>query len=91
MTPQLFLDVLRHAFFLLDWVNLLVLDECHHTSKAHPCSVIFNEFYHRLEPEKRPKIFGMSAIPAPDLKIQDTFPQIREKIHDLEKKMDARV
>lgn len=91
MTPQIFLDILRHALFLLEWVNLLVIDEVHHTNKSHPYSLLFEEFYWSLEKEKRPKVFCMSAVPAADLKVGDTEAIIRQKILALEKLVDAKV
>ena len=36
MTAQIFLDMLLHGFVQLSRVNLLVMDECHHATGAHP-------------------------------------------------------
>lgn len=89
MTPQIFLDILRHAFFLLEWVNLLIIDECHHAHKSHPYSLIFEEFYFPLDQEKRPKVFGMSAVPASDIRITDNDTEIKQKIEALERTLDS--
>ncbi|CAG8675935.1 16194_t:CDS:2, partial [Dentiscutata erythropus] len=63
MTAQIFLNILRHGFISLSQVNLLVFDECHHTSKKHPYNLIMREFYDRCPDESKPKIFGMTASP----------------------------
>ncbi|RHZ72154.1 hypothetical protein Glove_245g9 [Diversispora epigaea] len=63
MTAQIFLNILRHGFISLKQVNLLVFDECHHTSKKHPYNLIMREFYDRCPEEQKPKIFGMTASP----------------------------
>ncbi|KAG9287939.1 hypothetical protein G9A89_017534 [Geosiphon pyriformis] len=63
MTAQIFLNILRHGFISLSQVNLLVFDECHHTSKRHPYNLIMREFYDRCPEKNRPKIFGMTASP----------------------------
>ncbi|CAG8741190.1 35674_t:CDS:2 [Gigaspora margarita] len=63
MTAQIFLNILRHGFISLSQVNLLVFDECHHTSKKHPYNLIMREFYDRCPEESKPKIFGMTASP----------------------------
>lgn len=36
MTPQILLNNLRHSFFKLSMINVLVFDECHHASGNHP-------------------------------------------------------
>ncbi|KAH9328955.1 hypothetical protein KI387_001063 [Taxus chinensis] len=66
MTPQIFLDNLRHCFFQFETVRLMIFDECHHTRKKMPYACIMNEFYHRkaIENVKNlPRIFGMTASP----------------------------
>ena len=35
-TPQVFLDVLRHGFWPMRRVSLLVFDEAHHSTKRNP-------------------------------------------------------
>ncbi|KAI8917804.1 hypothetical protein DFJ77DRAFT_429006 [Powellomyces hirtus] len=65
LTPQIFLNILRHGFLKLDRdVSLLVVDECHHAVKQHPYNVLMKEFYHTISPSSsRPKVFGMTASP----------------------------
>lgn len=36
MTAQIFVDILNHAFFSAEKVNLLVFDECHAAVKDAP-------------------------------------------------------
>ncbi|KAK7395386.1 hypothetical protein VNO78_15942 [Psophocarpus tetragonolobus] len=61
MTPQILLDSLRKAFFKMETVSLLVIDECHRASGSHPYVKIMKEFYHTSA--NKPKIFGMTASP----------------------------
>ncbi|KAG8062664.1 hypothetical protein GUJ93_ZPchr0003g16779 [Zizania palustris] len=65
MTPQILLDNLRHSFFRLPEIALLIFDECHHTKGNSAYACIFKEFYHpqlnsRVS-DPLPRIFGMSA------------------------------
>lgn len=63
-TPVILLHLMRHAILTLDDFDLMIFDECHHCSGAHPYAVIMNEFYHLKDGSKtRPKIFGMTASP----------------------------
>lgn len=40
MTPQVLLDALRRAFFTLEAVDLMVIDECHRAIGNHPYTKI---------------------------------------------------
>ncbi|MQL91411.1 hypothetical protein Taro_024007 [Colocasia esculenta] len=64
MTPQILLDNLRHGFFNMGMIKLLVFDECHHAKGRHPYACIMTEFYHRqlgIQSAILPRIFGMTA------------------------------
>uniref|UniRef100_A0A0D9VVX7 Uncharacterized protein n=1 Tax=Leersia perrieri TaxID=77586 RepID=A0A0D9VVX7_9ORYZ len=65
MTPQILLDNLRHSFFRLQDIALLIFDECHHAKGNSPYACIFKEFYHpqlnSSASDSLPRIFGMSA------------------------------
>ncbi|CAN1181609.1 Endoribonuclease Dicer homolog 2 [Linum perenne] len=64
MTPQILLNALRHSFFKLEFIKVLILDECHHTSGKHPYACIMKEFYHPMLISNScdiPRIFGMTA------------------------------
>ncbi|ORX70518.1 hypothetical protein DL89DRAFT_292180 [Linderina pennispora] len=63
MTHQIFLNALRHGYISLEDIDLLVIDECHHTRGNHPYALIMSEFYRLAEPSKRPHVFGMTASP----------------------------
>ncbi|KAJ3195123.1 hypothetical protein HK101_001034 [Irineochytrium annulatum] len=65
MTPQIFLNILRHGFMkLTQHVSLIIFDEAHHARKNHPYGLIMAEFYHTAAGSgERPKIFGMTASP----------------------------
>lgn len=61
MVHQVFLDLLTKAYFPLHRVNLLIVDECHHTIKNSAYSQIFKQFYHPLK-EARPSVSSSSYI-----------------------------
>ncbi|KAI9366884.1 hypothetical protein DFJ73DRAFT_891325, partial [Zopfochytrium polystomum] len=65
ITPQIFLNILRHGFMSLrEHVSLIIFDECHHATRNHPYTLIMQEYYHSiLDPQCRPKVFGMTASP----------------------------
>lgn len=64
MTPQILLHNLRHCFIRMDFIALLVFDECHHAQgqKRHPYAQIMKEFY-KIDAPRNPRIFGMTASP----------------------------
>lgn len=43
MTAQIFVDILNHAFFPADKVNLLVFDECHAAVKDAPMMQVLSK------------------------------------------------
>ncbi|GAA5805026.1 hypothetical protein HPULCUR_010539 [Helicostylum pulchrum] len=88
MTAQILRDVLKRGFLSLDRVNLLIFDECHHTTKGHPYNLIMYEFYHRME-GPRPKIFGMTASPANKANVIKSI--VIHIFSTLEKNLDAKV
>lgn len=45
MTPQILLDALRHSFFKLDMIKVLIFDECHHARGKHPYACIMTVSY----------------------------------------------
>ncbi|KAF5836541.1 hypothetical protein DUNSADRAFT_5829 [Dunaliella salina] len=58
-----FLNLLDEDQAQLEDVDMLVLDECHHTDKLHPYAVVMS-YYNALTPENRPQVLGFSASPA---------------------------
>ncbi|KAK4746446.1 hypothetical protein SAY87_012758 [Trapa incisa] len=88
MTAQILLNILRHSIIKMEWIHLLILDECHHAVKKHPYSLVMSEFYHTTSKEKRPSIFGMTASPV-NLKGVSSQVDCAIKIHNLESKLDS--
>ncbi|KAK8522465.1 hypothetical protein V6N12_056173 [Hibiscus sabdariffa] len=89
MTPQILLNGLRHGFFKINMIKVLIMDECHHAKKKHPYASIMSEFYHRqLEAgvSNLPRIFGMTASP-----INTKGASYWQKIHKLETIMNSKV
>ncbi|KAL4318063.1 hypothetical protein GQ457_18G021210 [Hibiscus cannabinus] len=93
MTPQILLNNLRHSFFKLNMIKVLVMDECHHAKRKHPYASIMTEFYHRqLEAgiSNLPRIFGMTASPI-NTKGANSADGYWQKIHELETIMNSKV
>lgn len=88
MTPQVLLDVLRRAFFNLEAVGLMVIDECHRAIGNHPYTKIMKEFYHKCS--SKPKIFGMTASPVVGKGVSTTR-QCEGQISELENILDSQV
>ena len=55
MIHDVFKLCLSHGGFCMDRVNLLIIDECHHSSGNSSFNQIFTQFYHPLK-EERPGI-----------------------------------
>uniref|UniRef100_A0A2N9FEH6 Uncharacterized protein n=1 Tax=Fagus sylvatica TaxID=28930 RepID=A0A2N9FEH6_FAGSY len=93
MTPAILLGGLRHSFFHLSMIKVLIFDECHHTRGKHPYACIMTEFYHRqLHSAKSdiPRIFGMTASPIKS-KSGDSEFSFWQKINELETLMNSKV
>ena len=58
MTHQILLNNLLHGFIKPSNINLLILDECHHTSKSHPYMRIMKEIEGSVQ---RPRVMGLTA------------------------------
>ncbi|GLT60476.1 hypothetical protein SLA2020_332400 [Shorea laevis] len=68
MTPAILLLGLRHSFFKINMIKVLIFDECHHARKKHPYASIMTDFYHckiksGVHESNLPRIFGMTASP----------------------------
>ncbi|CAI0380188.1 unnamed protein product [Linum tenue] len=92
MTPQILLNCLRHSFVKLEFIKVLILDECHHTSGKHPYACIMTEFYHKLtcNTSDLPRIFGMTASLIKS-KCGTSESDYWEKIKKLESMMHSKV
>lgn len=64
MTPQIFLNILRHAHWSIDRVSIIVFDEIHNCKGKSPEALIMMEHYHTIPNGlPRPKILGLTASP----------------------------
>ncbi|XP_041017409.1 endoribonuclease Dicer homolog 2 isoform X3 [Juglans microcarpa x Juglans regia] len=94
MTPAILLTGLRHSFFKLSMIKVLIIDECHHAKGKHPYACIMTEFYHRQlrsEISKLPRIFGMTASPIKTKSTGVSEFSFWEKIKELETLMNSKV
>ncbi|KAF0301375.1 Endoribonuclease Dicer [Amphibalanus amphitrite] len=60
MSSQIFCNMLLHGFLDVTRVNLLVLDECHHTVKDSPMRQIM-KLVNEAPAGQRPKVLGLTA------------------------------
>ncbi|GAV83983.1 DEAD domain-containing protein/Helicase_C domain-containing protein/Ribonuclease_3 domain-containing protein/PAZ domain-containing protein/dsRNA_bind domain-containing protein [Cephalotus follicularis] len=91
MTPAILLIGLRHSFFKLSMIKVIVFDECHHARGKHPYACIMTEFYHcqiKSGEPSLPRIFGMTASP---IKSKDSTCSYWQNIHELETLMNSKV
>ena len=58
-TPQLLLDVLNAKYVSLSIFSTLVVNECQHCSGRHPLSLIFSNYYVKLDPSTV-RVLGLS-------------------------------
>ncbi|KAI5574688.1 hypothetical protein BDE02_10G160800 [Populus trichocarpa] len=93
MTHQILLNGLRQGYFKLDFIKVLIFDECHHARGNHPYACIMTEFFHR---ELRsghhdlPRIFGMTASLIKS-KGANSESYYRQQICELENIMNSKV
>lgn len=93
MTPEILKQLLQFAIYDISEICLLIFDECHHgINKGHPYNVIMTLYYakKRISPINVPRIIGLSASPALNIKIDSFgFLQIKERIEQLEQIFDS--
>ncbi|KAJ0266449.1 Dicer-like protein 4 [Hirschfeldia incana] len=91
MTPQILLHNLQHCFIRMEWISLLILDECHHAQQQsnHPYAQILKVFY-KTEGLKGPRIFGMTASPVVG-KGSFQSENLSKSINSLENLLNAKV
>ncbi|OMO99607.1 hypothetical protein CCACVL1_03710 [Corchorus capsularis] len=93
MTPQILLNCLRHSFFKINLIQVLIFDECHHARGKHPYASIMTEFYHqqlKAGESNLPRILGMTASPIKS-KGANSADNYWQKIHELETIMNSKV
>lgn len=61
MTHQILLNNLMHGFMKPSSINLLIIDECHHTKKNHPYMKIMQEIEGMRDIDRRPRVMGLTA------------------------------
>ncbi|XP_050384255.1 endoribonuclease Dicer homolog 2 [Argentina anserina] len=90
MTPQILLNNLRHSFFKLSMIKVLIFDECHHARGNHAYACIMRDFFHRQLHSELPRIFGMTASP---IKSKGGNPELSywKTIDELETVMNSKV
>lgn len=63
VTADILYNCLASGFITMQEINLLILDEAHHTKKNHVYARIMRDFYKTTNFANRPKIFGTTASP----------------------------
>ncbi len=62
-TAQIVINWIKRKQFRLEDCSLLVFDEVHNASKAHPYVIILKEFYAKLDSLYKPLFLGLTASP----------------------------
>ncbi|KAF3946248.1 hypothetical protein CMV_027465 [Castanea mollissima] len=91
MTPQILLRNLVHCFIKMEYIVLLIFDECHHAQveSNHPYAEIMKVFY-KPDVGKLPRIFGMTASPVVGKGASDPA-NLPKSINSLEILLNAKV
>eukprot|EP00536_Pseudo-nitzschia_multiseries_P005215 jgi/Psemu1/11980/gm1.11980_g len=87
-------DLLMHYgdTFSMDRFNLLVIDECHYAAGGnHTYRYLMEKFYHPLEPERRPRVLGLTASPLLNVKENHSDEQLTGMLDTLEKVLDSKI
>ena len=75
-TPQKLLNDLDNNLLPWDLCSLLVMDECHHTDKDHPCKFIMGNYEAAIKKCKVPRVLGLTASPAADVSEEKVIDRI---------------
>lgn len=87
-------DLLMHYgdTFRMDRFNLVVIDECHYAASGnHTYRHLMTKFYHPLEPQRRPRVLGLTASPLLNVKESHSDEQLSTMLDKLEKTMDSKM
>ncbi|KAK4744261.1 hypothetical protein SAY87_010573 [Trapa incisa] len=93
MTPKILLDGLRHCYFKLELIKVLIFDECQHASGRHPYACIMREFYHHylhMGNYDVPRILGLTASPI-KTKCGQSASEYWNKLQELETLMNSKI
>lgn len=87
-------DLLMHYgdTFRMDRFNLVVIDECHYAASGnHSYRHLMKKFYHTLEPQKRPRVLGLTASPLLNVKESHSNEQLSTMLDNLERTLDSKM
>jgi len=86
-------DLLMHYgdMFSFERINLLIVDECHYASGEHGYASIMKNFYHRLPPESRPRVLGLTASPLVNIKSDVDDEKLGIMLRELEERLDSKL
>lgn len=62
MTTQILVDVLNHGYLSLSNINLIIMDECHHTIKEHPMRQLMLFYKNRRDENISLRILGKNFV-----------------------------
>ncbi|XP_075077545.1 dicer-like protein 4 isoform X3 [Nicotiana tabacum] len=89
MTPQILLHNLSHCYIRIEFIALLIFDECHYAQveSDHPYAEIMKIFY-KPDVVKLPRIFGMTASPisGKGATVEGLETLLRSKVYSVEDK-----
>ncbi|MCD9559829.1 hypothetical protein HAX54_018151 [Datura stramonium] len=89
MTPQILLRSLSHCYIRIEFIALLIFDECHYAQveSDHPYAEIMKIFY-KPDVVKLPRIFGMTASPisGKGATVEGLETLLRSKVYSVEDK-----
>ncbi|UJR09291.1 hypothetical protein I4U23_013534 [Adineta vaga] len=76
-TAKVFLDVIDHDYFSLNYVNLIIFDECQHATGENPYASLMNKHYDKCS--NPPRILGLTAsIAVRKVKLKDLLDDAKE-------------
>jgi hypothetical protein len=87
-------DLMMHYgdTFRMDRFNLVVIDECHYAASGnHTYRHLMTKFYHPLEPQRRPRVLGLTASPLLNVKESHSDEQLSTMLDKLEKTLDSKM
>jgi len=85
-TIQMLLNALRKNTEILEDIQLIVFDECHHTHSNHPYKVLMKNFYkpRKFSGKAIPRVIGLTASPAAKNTLGETVLKLLQLCHDMD-------